>query len=143
RQYAWERLSREPAQLAEVETRHADYYLALLRAASEQLDGSEALAAQEAITQEMDNVRAAWRQAAQRPHPGLLLQSLDSLVCYYQHIGRSRDCLSLLHEIYELLPTPTRASQAPGRLLAARARLLALTGRFDEGLQVAEAALGQ
>ncbi|MFW5942980.1 MAG: ATP-binding protein [Chloroflexota bacterium] len=141
RQYAREKAEADPQRWDTVQSAHACFYLAFLADQGARLNSEQAPEARALLAQETENVRAAWRSAARRGSWDLLLQSLDSLVRYYRHGGRGRDCLPMLDDARQQAEIQEAPTPVIARLLASRARLLALTGHSQESLQVAEEAL--
>ena len=63
KQYAFEYLQADASEEQETQSRHADYYLALLQSSQGQLQGAQQRAALAQLDLEIDNLRAAWEQA--------------------------------------------------------------------------------
>ncbi|HSM58368.1 MAG TPA: BTAD domain-containing putative transcriptional regulator [Candidatus Sulfomarinibacteraceae bacterium] len=141
RQYAEEKAKTDPQTWDRVRAAHTRFYLALLADEGDKLNGDQAREARALLARETDNVRAAWRNAARYGTWELLLHSLDSLVRFYRHGGRGRDSLPLLDDALKQAETHEAPAPVTARLLAARARLLALTGQSQDSLRVAKEAL--
>ncbi|MCA9965131.1 MAG: tetratricopeptide repeat protein [Anaerolineales bacterium] len=78
RQYAAEKLS--PAEQERVQDRHAAFYATLLQRWLRPLQGGDQLAALDGIRLELENVRAGWRWALERPLQVAALPNWQSLV---------------------------------------------------------------
>ena len=120
RQFAREKL--HAAGLAgQIATRHASYYLAFLQQLTGDLRGSQQSVALQTVRQEIDNVRQAWRWAAQTRDAAGIGQALDSLFQFY-------DMRSWFQEGAEMFALAADAMQVTDPLVYAR--LLARLGWF-------------
>jgi predicted ATPase/DNA-binding XRE family transcriptional regulator len=85
RQYAFSHLAEDRQRQAETRDRHCEFYLALLRDREAALKGAAQRAALRELTDEIDNVRAAWAWAVKREK--------------FASIGRALRCFAWLHEV--------------------------------------------
>jgi tetratricopeptide (TPR) repeat protein len=79
RQYAQERLSEAPPELALRRERHAAYYLGLVERHDADLVGGRQLEALSELEEDQENVRAAWRWASASGRVDLIDRSLDGI----------------------------------------------------------------
>jgi predicted ATPase/DNA-binding SARP family transcriptional activator len=149
RQYAAEKLAQELNQAEPVRRAHAGYYLDLIATEGARLAGEAGEQAQETITANLANVRAAWLWATQACAVPFLLNSLEGLRTYYEQCG-------LLPEVEQLLAgalaaVETLAAESGlqeeesrilhGRLLAAMATILGRQGKHTPALPLAQRAV--
>ena len=98
--------------------RHSQYYLEFVAGWEGMLWGDENSRAYSQILLEIDNVRAAWRWAAQHEMPDELRATLKALPRFYVVAGLYREAVSLLQLALDQLPT-----QADPAILALRSQL--------------------
>jgi predicted ATPase/DNA-binding CsgD family transcriptional regulator len=122
RQYAAERLERGGA-AEEARDAHAAYYLALLTGLRDALRGAEQQQALDTIGVEVDQLRAAWRQAVQRRDSEALGEAADALFHLY-------DMRSWFREGAETFAAAAGACEGRPESEVTWARLLARQGWF-------------
>lgn len=91
RQYAAERLAADVAAECGAQERHAAYYLGTLAAREAALKGERQLTALAEIGQDIENIQAAWRWAAETGAIGLLTPAVTCLCLAYERLGRSEE----------------------------------------------------
>ena len=87
RRYAREQPEEEPARVAAAARRHAAYFADYIGRRAGSLEGARALSMIEEITQEIDNVRAAWRWISAHRNGLLLFQMTVPLLLFYEIRG--------------------------------------------------------
>lgn len=91
RQYAAARLAAAPAEQQAAEAHHMAYYAALLRRALDSRTGASSIGAQASISAEIDNLRAAWAQAASSGDTAALVAMARGLRLIYDNHGWLHD----------------------------------------------------
>jgi predicted ATPase/DNA-binding SARP family transcriptional activator len=84
RQYAFERIAADPAELANARAGHAAHFISRLQAANAGLKGAQERAALDAIAADLDNIRTAWRYAIERADRRALRVAEESLFLFYE-----------------------------------------------------------
>ncbi|MFN8440642.1 MAG: BTAD domain-containing putative transcriptional regulator [Caldilineaceae bacterium] len=79
----------DPMSLAQAEAQIVTYYLHLVAAQADVLDGETPLSAIQTIGGELDNIHQAWQWAERHMRRDLLLQSVAGLGSYYAATGRN------------------------------------------------------
>jgi predicted ATPase/class 3 adenylate cyclase/Tfp pilus assembly protein PilF len=87
RQYAEEKLRESNQEWEKALSTHATYYMELLKAREEDLMGEQQREALDAISLELENVRAAWTWALEHADPEVYDQALDALYHFYEIRG--------------------------------------------------------
>lgn len=85
RQYALSHLAKDEAARTAVHDRHCEFYLTLLRDLEKALKGDDQQSAIRELTEDMDDLRVAWRWAVQREK--------------FEVLGPAVRCFGLLHDI--------------------------------------------
>ncbi|MCA9935932.1 MAG: tetratricopeptide repeat protein, partial [Anaerolineales bacterium] len=130
RAYAQDRFQAH-AQATAIQARHADHYLcALAQQESHLKDGGQKEALQ-AIRQEMENIRAAWREALANGQVNVLLDALPSLRLFYEMRSWFGEGVQLFGEAIEQ-PLAQKSQRLRGQLLTAQGGLLFRLARFEE-----------
>jgi hypothetical protein len=137
RRYATQKLRHTPGDYERVRGLHCLFYLDFLRAQEASLKGAHLERAKQAITAEMDNVRAAWRWALQRGQWLELKPAMLALWYFYEANGDIREgddefgrAVSGLRDYCAGLTTSApAAARAEGRLILGLA--LACEGWFQ------------
>jgi len=114
RQYAQERLSEAPAELALRRERHAAYYLELVEQHDVDLVGGRQLEALSELEEDWENVRAAWRWASASGRFDLIDRSLDG-------IFRLHDMRNTFEEGCEALASAANLEAEPAHPAGAQA----------------------
>lgn len=84
RQYAEEHLRRSPADAAQAQARHSEYYLGLVQRLSPQIKGWAQIAAADEMEFALDNIHQAWRMAVDQRRDELIRPVVEGLMLYYQ-----------------------------------------------------------
>jgi tetratricopeptide (TPR) repeat protein len=96
RQLALRKLSENPAAVEQTQARHGHYFLALLQAHAEHLNGITAAQAGAVLQLELDNIRRAWRWAVTTSAFGEIQQSAAGLADFFVHAGLGSEGAQLL-----------------------------------------------
>jgi predicted ATPase len=136
RRYAGQKLRHTPGDYERARGLHCLFYLDFLRAQEASLKGAHPERAKQAITAEMDNVRAAWRWALERGQWLELKPAMSALWYFYETNGNVREgddefgrAVSGLRDYCAGLTTSApAAARAEGRLILGLA--LACNGWF-------------
>jgi predicted ATPase len=139
RQYAQERLSEAPTELALARERHAAYYLELVERRDADLAGGRQLEALSELEEEGENLRAAWRWASASGRVELIDRSLDGVFRLHDMRNTFEEGCEALASAANLgaeLAAPADA-QAQARV---RARLLVRLGKLRHRLSQHNAA---
>lgn len=91
RQFAAEKLNQTPSFYETARDAHCDYYCAFLHKRENDLKTSRKAKSLEEIRAEQENVRAAWKWAAEQGHTRRLEEGLESLATFYQWHGRYQE----------------------------------------------------
>ncbi len=83
RQYALEQMARDTAESERIQEEHATYYMNFLAEQQEALRGREQRKSLESISQNIKEIRSAWRWAVQHQDIAALSRALDVLGLYY------------------------------------------------------------
>ena len=83
-EYAWERLQETKTAYIAIAGRHSAYYLDLVSRYEAAFYGENPLEAMAVIRRELDNVRQAWRWAAERGPISILREAIDGLAAFYE-----------------------------------------------------------
>jgi DNA-binding SARP family transcriptional activator/predicted ATPase len=101
RQYAAEQLTIHPAEEGETRGRHAAFYASLVQHVTPAL--RQTVKAQEAISADSANIRAAWDWAAEHADAGILKQMLEGLATWYELQGLPGPAVAALERATERL----------------------------------------
>jgi predicted ATPase/DNA-binding SARP family transcriptional activator len=129
RQYAEERLDREPAASQAMHDRHCAYYTSALQQWELDLKGFRQQQALAEMDVEIENARVAWNWAVAQGQVERLDQTLDALGLFYTRRSRYEEGATLCHAAAESLQTVTR-DDTP----RVRAKALAWQGAFEREL---------
>jgi tetratricopeptide (TPR) repeat protein len=109
RQYAEEKLAREPKLLREMETAHIAYYVDLLRRQNEAWHGGAQQVAIDAISKELDNVRLAWQRAVAHGD----VQAIDRATTFMHRFYYVRGWYQEGSELFALAVARLQAQESP------------------------------
>lgn len=84
RQYAEERLRRDPIDCTQTQERHSQYYLGLVRGLDRKIKGREQIAALDEMEFALDNIQQAWRYAIEHRYADLIAPAAECLMLYHQ-----------------------------------------------------------
>lgn len=96
RQLALRKLKEHSGLAEQTQTRHSDYFLALLQAQADRLKGAAAAQTGAALRLEIDNIRLGWRWAVETSALERLRQSAAGLVAFFIHEGLGFEGAQLL-----------------------------------------------
>jgi tetratricopeptide (TPR) repeat protein len=143
RQYAAEKLERQPEMGQAVRDRHSAFYSAALSQWGIDLQGARQRVAEAEIEADLDNVRAAWAWAAQRGQAESLGRAIDGFCLFCIRQRRYQEAATACERAVDALErtsTGDLASSAPGAVERLKARALAWQGHFCEQMGDIEAA---
>jgi predicted ATPase/DNA-binding SARP family transcriptional activator len=145
RRYAGEQLTLTPERHTAAQDQHARYYTAFLHARIADLRGPNQGTAATEISEEIDNIRAAWRWAVTRQQPTLIEQAADSLLLFYDIRGwyqEGSETFGLAVAALSQPATPEHHLEAVlGQVLARQAVCTYHGGRYDAARPLLERAL--
>jgi predicted ATPase/DNA-binding SARP family transcriptional activator/Tfp pilus assembly protein PilF len=148
REFAAERLARDPEDRDGTVGRHAEHYTSLLHHLCPELAGPAADDALDRCAVEMDNLRAAWRASIEGCRTEALGRAADALFVLYDRRGWNREADGAFRDAVDTLTRDgQQASGSPGSkwalstLLARRGAILLRLGRSDEGEDLLRTAL--
>lgn len=136
RQYALAHLTGGPQRDA-VRDRHCHFYLALLRDRAKALKSAALREAMRELTDEINNVRAAWIWAIEREKFELIGQTLTGFGRLFELGGWLSDGIEYLEPIVQALrvrPEDKELQEVLGQALGYQALLFFRWGRFDRAL---------
>ncbi len=103
RQYAEERLGIVPRESNVVRDRHCNHYFALLRHLEPALKGAEQTVALDTLSQEVENIRAAWRWAIARDKVAEIREVAWCLFLFYDIRNRFQEGAEMFREAASVL----------------------------------------
>jgi predicted ATPase/DNA-binding SARP family transcriptional activator len=109
RQLAMRKLDENSAVATPCRTRHCHYFLGLLANQAELLNGAQAAQVGAALALDLDNIRHAWRCAAEDGDGARLRQSAAGLAASFAHMGLGYEGAQLLQTAVNSLPPQTTA----------------------------------
>jgi tetratricopeptide (TPR) repeat protein len=111
RQYAAEQLADHSEEERETRARHAAFYAAVVQQLTPAL--RQTIAAQEAISADMSNIRAAWDWATERADAGVLEQMLEGLAQWHKLQGLPGQAVEMLEQAAGRLRTALLQAATP------------------------------
>ena len=147
RQFAREMLEENRQEESATLAQHSAYYLSYVSSRQEMLNGPELQTALEEISEEIDNIRAAWIWASERSNLEAIEQALDGLYSFYEIRSRYHEGVELFAStITHLSQTDsgdrqTRLSYLQRKLQARRGVLCFSMGDFDTANRCLEISL--
>ena len=135
RQYGTEELARSPAEAAGVQAQHGRYYTSYLEERTEALRGGRQREALTEIAAELENIRAAWEWALEKPQVDRLAAATEPLNQFYDFRGHYREGLrAFSREIEALSEVAPGESVRRGLALAHlyRGALYLRVGRLED-----------
>ncbi|MEM7536124.1 MAG: BTAD domain-containing putative transcriptional regulator [Chloroflexota bacterium] len=141
REFARRNLQQWPQETMAVEADFARYYLDILVQSEDKFKGTEQTIVIADISREMDNIRAAWRQAVTSRMVAELHKSMQGLFLFQEGNGLFADGLDLYGHAFHVFSTLLTAQNLPpnhplmllvGRLQTYVGWALARLGRFAE-----------
>lgn len=144
RQYAASQLAEEPKEAVTARDRHCEFYLTLLHDREGALKSAAQQETIEQLTEEIDDVRAAWSRAVEREKFALLGSALRCFGLLFDICGWSREGIEQAELIMQALragPTNEERQTVLGQTLAQQGLFFFRLGdhlqaqsRFEEGL---------
>jgi predicted ATPase/Tfp pilus assembly protein PilF len=144
RQYAALKLSAQGDERCALQHRHSRYYMDFLHAQEDRLYTPDQITILDAIATDLDNVRAAWRWAADGGDEEGLRRGLHSLTFFYFRRSRYSEAVPLIGYAIERQrrrPQSAASQSLLGRLLSRQGNFLHGLGRYDEAIAAFEESL--
>ncbi len=144
RQYALAHLADDPEREAATRSRHSEYYLTYLRRRERALKSAALAETMRALTDEMDNLRAAWTWVLKQEDWASLASALPSIGRVFElasWLGEGIDQLESIAQALRAGPKGADQQKALGLTLTQQALLLFRWGKFDRALCTFEASL--
>lgn len=113
RHYAHRQLQQQPGLEEQTRARHATYYLALLHEQETVLPNE--LAAQQIITAELENIRAAWAWSSKSKEIPLLEQACEALAWYYRITAFHTEAFALFTQAATAIVTPAEITDSTNK----------------------------
>jgi tetratricopeptide (TPR) repeat protein len=133
RQLALRKLDENPTAATHCRTRHCHYFLGLLATQAELLNGAQAAQVGAALALDLDNIRHAWRCAAEGGDGARLRQSAAGLAAFFAHMGLALEGAQLLQVAIDSPEMDTTAgAELLPLLLTRQISLLDVSGTLDE-----------
>jgi predicted ATPase/DNA-binding SARP family transcriptional activator len=118
RQYGAVKLLELPADEEQTYDRHAEYYLTLLAHLEPHMKGRGQRHAHEKVAWELENIKVAWRWAAEQSRTDLLIRSIEAFWLFHVERNLFREAERIITQTAALLETaPARADQPAAREL--------------------------
>lgn len=140
RLYAAEQLQQNPAEGTAVYNRHRDYFIAFLQQRQARLQIQEQQQALVEISEEIDNIRAAWRWSVLQQDVAALDKGSMSLFDYYDMRSRFQEGRDAFQQaavaVAATRPEDREARLVWGRLLARQGWFTFHAGRYPEARQL-------
>lgn len=111
RQFAQEQLQANPAEYSQALNQHYHYYTAFLRQKTEALKGSHQKETLEAISADIDNVRAAWHRAIEHRDSAALEQATECFYLYCEIRGALDEGEAAFRQAAQAFTADTTISQ--------------------------------
>lgn len=145
RRYAAELLEADPEEAARAHAQHCDYYCALLQTLETDLIGSAQRPALDTLSDEIENVRAAWEWAVAQGRVAAIEQAMVSLTHLYTLRSWFQEGAATfgqaIHRLSQTLPAPEHPHTLIQRLTARRGTFLIHLGRYEEATTLLEDSL--
>ena len=139
RQYSEEKLRLSPEAYHAARTRHSHYYLTWLTSLEPALKGAEQKRTLDAISREVENIKAAWMWAADHEALDVLHQALLSLIIFFVFRDRYAEALRLLAATAQAIgrrPETEETTLIKGLIYAGEGGILSSLNRYTEAEQV-------
>lgn len=128
--YAVEKLAEDPQEEKSLREKHGRYFLDLVAAQGKALRGAQQKEALKIIDLELENIRPAWRWAAEQSQDALITQVAEALRLFYDQRGLIQEGLDLFTTVIEEANLEGDASL--GHLKVNRAYFYILLGHYDQ-----------
>ena len=121
RQFAARKLNTNPGNKAyQVQERHAQFFINLLQEQLPALKGPQQTQALETISEDIENIRAAWQWAVENAQEPLVQQGFEAIILVHEINSRFQD-IDLLFKKMPLLPaTNAQPNRLQGTMLLAK-----------------------
>ena len=139
-QYAAEKLDEVPQEKAETQDRYCAYYAEFLHHKAQHLTGERQKESVAAINSEIENIRAAWKQAAVQGREDDLEKSLIGLYQFYDIRSWFQEALTVFSEARASLQAAFSMEQMTSRKAIILGNLLSRQGWFSYRLGLSEQA---
>ncbi len=144
RQYGTEKLAEVPSDREKVQSRHCKFYAAFLQEQGIRLKGKKQKDALEAISLEIDNIRAGWSWAIMRREEREIGQYLEVLFLFHNMQSWFQEGEVLFRQAAANLPRPEylipgtngKADKIRGQIRARQGVFCASLGRYDEAQEI-------
>ncbi|MCB0191760.1 MAG: tetratricopeptide repeat protein, partial [Anaerolineae bacterium] len=141
RQFAHEQLQANPDEVRQTLYRHYGYYADFLQQQNEALKGDRQKEALEAISADIDNVRAAWQRAIEQKDATALDQAAEALCLYSEMRGALDEGEMAFHRAAEAFAAETQTNSVRGFLLVGQGMLRTHRGELQDGQNLLEQGL--
>lgn len=139
RHYAYRQLQQQPTLEEQTRARHALYYLTLLQEQETALPNESA--AQQRITAELENIRAAWEWSGKVKEIPLLEQTYQALTWYYRVTAFHTEAFTLFTQNATMIGMPAQITNSDNKrqaslytkLLLSAAEFARKIGRIEDG----------
>ncbi|MCL4832509.1 MAG: hypothetical protein KJZ86_08715 [Caldilineaceae bacterium] len=138
RQYAGERLARQPERHAAAQAAHAGYFAAFIQAREKELTTNPSPALLDEVAADIENVRVAWRYALERDEMELLLQMVVGLAKFRHNRAEWSGVVDTAY-----LMAASHCEETWGKVLATRSGEDALKAQLVWGLILRESGTAQ
>ena len=134
--YALQRLEEDAERVADIRSRHAEYFALHLAALAPHAIGDQRLLVA-GVEAEFANCRAAWLHAVERQRAELVYAMVRALWSFFENRGRVREGIGLLRPALALPEHAPAASRALARLRQGLSLLHHRNGESHKGLELA------
>jgi tetratricopeptide (TPR) repeat protein len=144
RQYALSHLAEHGQRQAETRDRHCEFYLALLRDREAALKGATQREALRQLTDEIDNLRAAWAWAVKHEKLGLIGRALRCFAWFHEVRGWHAEAIESIELIVQTLRGSSEDEERQrvlGQSLAQQGLLFFRQGKHDRAQSLLEESL--
>ena len=136
RQYAAEQLSSDPTTEQDIRVKHSETFCQTLAVWERDLQGPRQIDATQEMTEEIDNIRAAWDWAVRKLKIKSLTSAINGLCIYlyqnHQRIEADETCQILVDRLNAVSdPDESRTNDIEAKSLPLKARALAWGGFFN------------
>ncbi len=144
RQYGEDQLKQHPQVEQETHTQHAAFYALFLKRYEAQLKDAQTEALRETAA-ELENIRIAWRWAAEQRHWDTIGAGINSMFAFFASTGRAREADTLFNDAAAQAERAAgehdddrQREIALGKLLGARGGFLFRLGFYEQATAVLE-----
>src|SRR5512135_2553797 len=143
RQYALAHLAEDPRGEAAVRERHSEFYLGLVKAREKTSHGAAQAETMRELTDEIDNIRAAWDWAVKHEKFGTIGPALRCFAWFCDMRGWLREGIERMELVVQVLRVRAddRERQVLGQALAQQGLLVEFQGQFSRAQTLFEESL--